>query len=423
MSKIKLLLLLSLSYSLSVIANIGEGIQLISTGEIADGARHLERYFEDASSEDQAKIAIILSSIKKTKMENSPIYYTKFALKFLSVHLSKKEKTLLHIELGDYNLSIGNLPLSQKYYENAMELTRDTELINYINYRLAWVNYNNDKKRMAYNFLMKSLVTKKAKMREDSLYLLGKLSLEIKINFRSLLGRDILETDWFIKGINESEKTFKMTRIDDQYSRFYLSVNKKIQNNCEVLGEDLNQLPAELEIDTKKLGTFFKTCLVKDKKLASTLLENLSRNKWINDFREVTALAYYMTGENAKSCRLYQKLFKEDLTKYKGISLSCELDKIDFNSIVKVSTSCNESDLYSNINENIIGKLLLQKQVYNQALLYAAIESNIKTKHFSHLQKKLVQCNKVKKLVAQRVLIDNEKIVKTKVSDFYNKRC
>lgn len=422
MSKINILCLLFI-LSFNAIASLSKGIQLIAKGQKEKGVLHLENHFENTTSEEQAKIALILSRIRDIKMENPSIYYAKYALRFLTKNLSQDEINLLNIELADYHLGIGNLTSSKKYYLTALNKTKDIKVQNYISYRLGWVEYNQENLKKAKAELLKSLKTDNKAMREDSLYLLGKITTELKSNLKQLQGKQILNQEAFVKGLNEGKEYVETKDIIGSYSKLYLSIKNKVKNTCSAIELKDLSLDGDLELTHTEIKSYLKTCLIKNKSLASYVQRLLNKSELKDSQEEVLALAYLMDENKEKSCKLYKELYKKDPSQYKGLILSCPLKELNLNEIAKLNLACEEYTLFGKVEPQILDEISKIKKLENKALVYASLNNNLSHQSFSKLVKTLNQCKSKKDLLARHVINDAKKLSNINLSAVYDDSC
>lgn len=422
MSKINILCLLVL-YSFSSVASLSKGIQLIAKGQKEKGVIHLENHFENTTSEEQAKIALILSRIRNIKMENPSIYYAKYALKFLTKNLSQDEINLLNIELADYHLGIGNLASSKKYYLTALNKTKDIKVKNYISYRLGWVEYNQENLKKAKIELLKSLETENKAMRDDSLYLLGKITTELKSDLKYFQGKEILNQKAFVKGLSEGKEYIEDKDIIGSYSKLYLSVKNKVKNTCTALESKDLSLDGDLELTNTEIKSYLKTCLIKNKSLASDVQRLLTKSEIKESQEEVLALAYLMNENKSKSCKLYKELYKKDPSQYKGLILSCSLKELNLKEIAKLNLNCEEYSLFGSVESQTLEDILKIKKLNNKALVYASLNTNLNHPSFSKLVNTLNQCKGKKDLLARHVIEDNNKLNAINLSAVFDGNC
>lgn len=421
MSKINLIILL-LVLSFNTLASLSQGIQLIASGNKAEGISLLERSFEDSSKIDKAKISLILSRVKDLKLQNPAIYYAKYALKFLSEYLSNDERSLLNIELADYYFSLGDVKVAKKYYQSAKLKCKNKEIIDYINYRLAWVSFNNEDYKMAKALIIKSLKSKNAKMTSDAIFLLGKVVTETETDLRNYLGLDILNNLAFIKGLKEGREYLNLKDMIGSYSKFFMSVNGKVKDECNVL-KILDTLPQKLEIKDNAIKSYLNMCLVKHKALASHVSNIIIKNQLDKRFSETLALSYFMNDKKEESCKIYQKLFEKDVSHYKGLVLSCPLEKVDLGKLSNVKSTCLEGDLYTQVSKNVLKKISKLNNIPNQGLLYAGLVSNLEAASFDYNLKKLISCEHEKELLALRSLKDEKYLEKLELASIFNNNC
>ncbi len=420
MSKISLLILI---FSFNSFANLSEGIQLIANGDKENGVKVLEQSFDQSSFEKQARMALILSRVKDIKMENSPIYYAKYALKFLKNNLSNEEKALLNIELADYHLGIGSLVVSEKYYKQALSFDSKKAIDEYINYRLAWVYYNNEEFSRTKKHLLKVLKTTKLEMRNDALYLLGKTSVETSTNIIQFLGQEILNDEFFLKGAVDSKEYISKKEIKGQYSNFFYSVHGKVENACAILDLNKLNLPTDLEISSDKVTSYLKSCLVNDPKRSQNVQALIVKNNWRQKYSDIYALSHLMNGNKEESCKLYKEKFKTDNSAYKGMIVSCQLKDLDLEKVVKLETSCKEDIYLDKVENETLEKILKYREIGNQSLVFQLLKQNIDNDYYHKLLEKLDECSKKREIFAARALKINEDLSQISYSKIFNPKC
>jgi hypothetical protein len=402
-------------------ASVSRGVELIAKGQKEEGCRHLEKYFESATKDEKAKISLILSRIVDVKLENSPTYYAKYSLKYLREKLSLDEIALLNTELADYYLSLGNLNTAQKYYLAALKIGPSLEINYYANYRLAWVSYNNEKLSLSREYLFRSLKSSSAELKNDALYLLGKITISLKSDVKEMIAKDILNNEFFLRGLAESSEYVKLTELQSDFSKLYYSVKERALNSCESLKQINTKMPADSDIPSSEVQSFFKRCLVENKSLVSNVVDIITINNWQNDMSEVLAMSHLINGNKVKACESYKNIFdSKNLATYRGLVLSCPLSKLNLTQIANIPASCDDYSLFKDIDENTIRELKGYSTVANQALLLASLYKVSSVEDFKGLSPKLRNCSKQKDVVAHMSLSSDAHF---NVADLYDEDC
>lgn len=253
-----------------------KGLELISAGQTKQGMSLLDRNFSDFDRENKIIAANILALSAEKDLSNDQSYYAKYALKF-DKNLDQNQQAKLLRPLADYQFKSGLIKPAIKSYEDAIRLTFDNSLKNYLQYKLGWA-YINDNKYLKMYVLWAPLLNQDTPLQTQIIHDFSKFWMEYIIEknlYRPFPDFPIESMGQVRQGMKSAIHRFdrkfnikriiktieKTTDMNIAYAGYFITSKPGL---CEFIKLDSNKVKNLSLFDQQKLKLHLDQCLAKN---------------------------------------------------------------------------------------------------------------------------------------------------------------